>query len=276
MYPKKVQHCNLQKGWMDKMSNRNNIEIIRKSFGKQASNFDSTSYHLSKSEYQDYMIEKVNPHKNDKILEVAAGTCICGRAFARHSAYVTCLDATSEMLEIGKKEAGAEHLDNMMFVKGVAEELPFLDDSFDIVISRLAFHHFVNPESIFSEMKRVLKPYGKLVIMDMTMQNEDLRIHVDDIERMRDFSHVKNLTIKEMSDLYANQNMELSFQEQIEVPVDLEKWMELTYTPESKRDEIRRLINSELEGTEKTGFYPYSEDGRIKFNHHWVLNIGEK
>ncbi|WP_294379470.1 methyltransferase domain-containing protein [uncultured Clostridium sp.] len=38
----------------------------------------------------------------------------------------------------------------MTFVKGNAEEMPFLDNSFDVMISRLAFHHFVNPREIFA------------------------------------------------------------------------------------------------------------------------------
>ena len=46
----------------------------------------------------------------------------------------------------------------MTFVFGEAAELPFLDSSFDIVISRLAFHHFPDAQRPFAEMVRVLKP----------------------------------------------------------------------------------------------------------------------
>ena len=56
------------------------------------------------------------------------------------------------MLRIGQQEADKEHLSNMVFVKGYAEELPFLDNSFDIVFSRLAFHHFTDVTAVFSEM----------------------------------------------------------------------------------------------------------------------------
>lgn len=62
----------------------------------------------------------------DAVLEVAAGICACGRALAPLSGNVVCLDMT--------------------FVRGDAMELPFLDNSFDIVLSRLAFHHFSHSE----------------------------------------------------------------------------------------------------------------------------------
>ncbi len=79
---------------------------------------------------------------------------------------MVCLDTTDAMLQIGKQAAQDSHLDNMVFVKGNAEELPFLDNSFDILFSRLAFHHFTDIESIFREMVRVLKPGGKFVLID--------------------------------------------------------------------------------------------------------------
>ena len=78
-------------------------------------------------------------------------------------------------MEVGKQESKKAGIENITFVKGVAEELPFLDDSFVNVISRLAFHHFVNPKEIFAEMKRVLKPGGKLVLMDLTYTSQEKR-----------------------------------------------------------------------------------------------------
>lgn len=254
----------------------NNLSDIQQSFSEQAGGFNSKSYHLSKAEYENYMIEKTAPAKEDTVLEVAAGTCICGRAFAHQAAHVICLDATDAMLSVGKEEAEKEKLSNMTFVRGVAEELPFLDNSFEIVISRLAFHHFVNPKEIFAEMKRVLRPGGKLVLMDMTVEQEKLRDEVDRIERMRDFSHVKDLTTAEMKELYAKNKMQLVLQEKIDIPVSLNDWLNLTHTKKEQQDCIINLMKQDMAGQRKTGFSPYEKDGKIYFNHHWVFNMGIK
>lgn len=103
------------------------------------------------------------------------------------------------MLQIGQQEADKEHLSNMVFVKGYAEELPFLDNSFDIVFSRLAFHHFTDVSAVFSEMVRVLKPGGRFVMIDMEAADELLRKTEDEIETQRDPSHVKNLSKESLS-----------------------------------------------------------------------------
>lgn len=253
-----------------------NLKKINEAFTLQAPAFESSTYHLSKQEYLDYTVRKTNPVSTDTILEVAAGTCVCGRSLARHAGHVVCLDATPAMLEVGRSEAEKDDMSNITFVKGYAEELPFLDDCFDIVISRLAFHHFVDVNAAFSEMVRVLKPGGKLVMIDMVAMDKSLREKVDYIEGLRDPSHVRNLTLNEMSELYVNSGLALITQEIIEIPVSLESWMDLTHTSETVRTEIRHYMEQELEGIRQAGFSPYWYHGNIYFHHHWVYNLAIK
>lgn len=159
-----------------------NKEEIQKAFTEQAVRFESNKMNFSKQEYLDYTITQMEPKASDRVLEVAAGTCICGRAIAPYAGHVTCLDMTPAMLAVGKDAAEKEKLGNMSFVVGDVMELPFLDESFEIVFSRLAFHHFPEIEQPFSEMKRVLKPGGKLVVIDMEAAEENLRQTEDEIK----------------------------------------------------------------------------------------------
>ena len=112
---------------------------------------------FSKQEYLDYIIEKIGAKKTDRVLEIAAGTCVCGRSIAPSVASVVCLDATPAMLAVGKKAAEKNKITNISFIEGLAEQLPFADESFDIVMTRLTFHHFKEMLKPFEEMNRVLK-----------------------------------------------------------------------------------------------------------------------
>ena len=79
-----------------------NIEKIRRSFETQAPEFESKALNFSKEEYLEYALTEIEPAPSDDVLEVAAGTCACGRSFAPRVRTVVCLDATPSMLEVGR------------------------------------------------------------------------------------------------------------------------------------------------------------------------------
>ncbi len=253
-----------------------NLSQINQSFEIQAQNFESKEVNFTKEVYLDYTLSCVAPDNRDMMLEVAAGTCACGRFFAPHVHTVICLDATLPMLNIGKEKADNNHLNNMVFMRGYAEELPFLNESFDIVFSRLAFHHFTNVDTVFSEMVRVLRLGGKLVLIDMEAAEEELRDIEDKIETMRDPSHVRNMSKSELLNLFAANNLSLKKSDKKDIQQKLESWLALTNTPKSIQNKITEKMKEEINGGEKTGFHPYIENGNIYFNQKWILIIGSK
>lgn len=253
-----------------------NIETIRQSFTVQAEEFENSSMNFTKEEYLDYTVSAIDISPNASVLEVAAGTCACGRALAAYAKNVTCLDVTPAMLEVGKQQAEKKKLNNMVFVQGTAEELPFLDKSFDIVISRLAFHHFKNIQKPFEEMRRVLRTGGKLVLIDMEAAKESLRDREDEIETWRDPSHIRNLSRNEIRNLFTKSGLEISKCESTKIPVSLTAWMELTKTPASVRDKIVDCMVKDIEEGLETGFSPCWKESEIFFLQRWLLTIGIK
>lgn len=252
------------------------IGAIHLSFGVQAEAFEKSAMHFSNREYLDYCVTAIEPASTDLVLEVAAGTCACGRSLAPFAQTVTCLDTTPAMLEIGKKEAEKNRLDSMVFIQGRAEKLPFPDNCFDIVMSRLAFHHFPDTRLPFQEMARVLKTDGKLVLIDMEASEEQLRSTRDKIESMRDPSHVRNLNQAELLKLFSNHSLSIMKCEKTRIPVSLENWMDLTKTPASTRMKIISYMKSDMAGKTKTGFAPYLHENDIFFYQHWMMVIGKK
>ena len=140
----------------------NHDDFVKLSFKKQAEKF--ATYHMSKVEYTDYLIREIGAKGDEHVLETAAGTCICGRALAPFVKDITCLDLTEEMLAQGKKLAAETQIKNISFETGNAEDLPYKAETFDLVITRLSFHHFINPEKPFQEMQRLWNPYARLTI----------------------------------------------------------------------------------------------------------------
>lgn len=250
-----------------------NYSKVQKSFSIQAEKF--ASYHMSNAEYTDYLIDKIGARGDEKVLEVAAGTCVCGRALAPCVREVTCLDLTEAMLEQGERLAARDKIKNISFVRGRAEKLPFDNESFNLVIIRLSLHHFAKPENPFNEMCRVLKKDGKLVVWDMVATTEELREINDRIELMRDSSHIRKLSKLELEKLFESK-FALLTEEVTYVPVKLQSWMELTDTPENVQRDIVRRMTEDLGGGAKTGFYPYVKEGEIYFDHRWQLLIGIK
>ena len=116
------------------------------------------------------VIELANVKPGDKVLDVGCGTgnlTLAAQTYAGPSGRVYGIDAAPEMIEVSKKKASRLGLE-VVFEVGLIEELAFPDETFDVVISRLAVHHL--PDDLkrrgFSEILRVLKPGGHVLIAD--------------------------------------------------------------------------------------------------------------
>ena len=76
----------------------------------------------------------------------------------------TGLDLTPEMI----KKAKEKNLKNTEFIVGDCENLPFADESFDVIICTNSFHHYPNPQAFFDNVYRVLRKNGRLILRDYT------------------------------------------------------------------------------------------------------------
>jgi arsenite methyltransferase len=83
---------------------------------------------------------------------------------------VTGIDMTPEMLAKARAGAAALGLDNVTFVEGEVERLPFADESFDVVISNGVIDLVPDKDAVFSQLYRVLVPGGRIQVADVTIQ----------------------------------------------------------------------------------------------------------
>ena len=255
---------------------KNNLSEIQKAFSQQAERFNEYQNQTFKNAFTERTICSMELQGNERVLEIAAGTCALGRMIAPHVFSVTELDITPAMLEAGKKANEKAGITNAEYVIGNAEELPFDNGTFDIVVSRLAFHHFANPENIMAESVRVLKPGGKIGVIDMIPPDEKARETFDHLEILRDPSHTRCLTLGELSGMAEENGLRVTATGREIIPMDLISWMGLTETDEKKQKEITDTLIQDLQGGVSSGMSPYLEEGRIMFHRHWAFVVAIK
>jgi SAM-dependent methyltransferase len=238
-------------------------DVVRREFTRQAPSFTAVGW---ASAGLDWIVDQIGPETNHQVLEVAAGAAHLGRALARHGAHVTAIDLTPAVLQQGKAQADADGQHNVVFEIGNAAHLPYLDASFDIVVSRLAVHHFPQPEVPISEMIRVCRPTGRIVVVDIVGEL-DTREVSDHLERLRDPSHTRTLTLLELTDLLGAAGASVTTQQTRPRPLLVADWMDRTSTPQPARDEINAALLAELDGGPATGLRPHRRDGDL-----WLIH----
>ena len=97
-----------------------------------------------------------------KLLEVPVGTGVLTMPVYRDlpKAEITCLDYSEDMMQRAQSRAEAAGIRNVSFLQGDVGELPFQNESFDIVLSLNGFHAFPDKEAAYRETFRVLKKGG--------------------------------------------------------------------------------------------------------------------
>ena len=228
-----------------------------RSFTQQAAAFEDPRLNRLFTTDSEWLFERLPLEPGDLVLDVAAGTGHVSRRLAPKVRTVVALDATRAMLEQGRAQAP----DNVLFVQGDAERLPFLDDSFDVVVTRFAVHHFEDPRVQLGEMRRVLRPGGRLAVADLIAHPEAAETQ-NRLETLRDPSHARMLELDELTALVGTGDVEVR-----DVDRPLEPWLVQTEPAPDVAQEIRDALRAELEGGPPTGFRPSERDGELRFVH---------
>jgi ubiquinone/menaquinone biosynthesis C-methylase UbiE len=98
----------------------------------------------------------------EAVLDVATGTGVVAITAARAGAHVTALDLTPELLEVARDNGRIAGCPAIVWTEGDAEQLPYDDASFDVVLSQFGHMFAPRPQVAIAEMRRVLKPGGRI------------------------------------------------------------------------------------------------------------------
>jgi SAM-dependent methyltransferase len=125
-----------------------------------------------------------------------------------------------------------------------AEDLPFADGAFDLVVSRIAPHHFDDVAAAVAEMARVS---SELVLVEDTLYVGE---QVEEAEKLRDPTHVRSYSEAEWRQFLEAAGLELEAVERFEKRHPIGQWLDRAQTPADDRPRVVELLRDQIEGDE--------------------------
>jgi ubiquinone/menaquinone biosynthesis C-methylase UbiE len=226
----------------DKAAEVETKRLVKNNFGVAAADYVTSKVHAGGADLE-WLVENAALNGSERVLDVATGGGHVAFALAPYAAEVVALDLTQPMLEVARKEASARGLANISYVEGDAQALPFEDASFDVVACRHAPHHFPKVQEAVREWARVLKPGGKLLLVDSTSPEEsDADTVLHEIESLRDPSHARNHRISEWQTYLNAAGFTVLSAREWGLFLDIPSWTQRMRTPPESVSTIERLI----------------------------------
>ena len=145
-------------------------EFVKYIFNDISSSYDFLNHFLSGGVdiiWRRKFINSLGFSSNDKVLDVATGTGDVALTIKKKfKCEVIGLDLSANMLEIARQKSKKNNFHDIDFIEGDAESLPFDDNTFDKLVISYGFRNLGDFEKGLSEFHRVLKPNGKLGILE--------------------------------------------------------------------------------------------------------------
>ena len=169
----------------------------------------------------DLVVEWCEPAVGVKVLDVATGGGHVARRLGERGCEVVSLDPSPGM---------------QADVLARAEDIPFDDGAFDVVVTRIAPHHFADIRAAVAEMARAS---NRLVVIEDTLFSSERH---EEAERLRDPTHVRNYTEDEWRELLRDAALEVEQVERFEKTHPLEDWLARTGCEGEEAERVRELL----------------------------------
>lgn len=184
----------------------------------------------------------VRNHPEARVLDLGCGGGHVSYRAAPHVAEVVACDLTPDMLDLVQATAAERGLRNIRVQQAPAEKLPFENGSFDIVLCRFTAHHWHDMEAGLREARRVLRPEGRALFIDVVAPAHPLYdTHLQAVELLRDPSHVRDYATAEWVAALARAGFLVRSLTPRKLRMEFPSWIARTRTPELHAAAIRAL-----------------------------------
>ncbi len=241
------------------MTTQSHHDHVEKQFGSQASAYLTSAVHASGRDLQQ-LRARLAGHAGAQVLDLGCGAGHASFTAAEVVAQVTAYDLSAQMLEVVAEAAREKGLNNINTQQGYAEALPFADASFEVVISRYSAHHWHDVGQALREVKRVLKPGGTLIIMDVMSPGHPVRnIWLQTVEALRDTSHVQNYSSGEWLTMIAEAGLICRTLTTDRLVLEFASWVARMRTPQPLCEAIRLYQQSASHEVQR--YFELQDDG---------------
>ncbi|HTI18492.1 MAG TPA: class I SAM-dependent methyltransferase [Trinickia sp.] len=218
-------------------------EKVADAFGSTAAAYLTSPTHAAGADLST-LAAAVASTPGASVLDLGCGAGHVSFAVAPYARSVTAYDIAPAMLETVAAAASERGLGTICTRQGAAEVLPFDDASFDWVLSRFSAHHWHDVRPALAEVRRVLKPGGRVVFVDVAAADHPLLdTHLQAIEVLRDGSHIRNYRADEWLNFFAEAGFAAHIRERWRLPMQFDQWVARMRTPEVRVAAIRSLLH---------------------------------
>lgn len=258
--------------------------LAQQRFGAAASDYATSEVH-AKGASLARLVALTESEPHFRVLDVGTGAGHMALALAPHVAKVTATDITEPMLAETRKLAASRGIENVRTLHARAEDLPFPDMSFNLVVTRLAAHHFDDKERFACEAHRVLMPGGVIGIVDtigpdtasVPGMSEQQRLawsgKFEFFKKLADPSHKSCLGLLGWRALLEGAGFSVTHAEMLDKELVFGPWVKRMRSDERTSARLKELIAEE---PLRSFLRPREEDGDLTFTLKEGVLVGKK
>jgi ubiquinone/menaquinone biosynthesis C-methylase UbiE len=237
---------------------------VADAFGTTAAAYLTSHVHATGADLQT-LADSVATTPGADVLDMGCGAGHASFAVAPHARSVTAYDIAPPMLATVEAAARERGLGNIRTQQGAAERLPFADASFDWVVSRMSAHHWRDVPQALAEVRRVLRPGGRVLFIDIAgIDHPLLDTHIQAVEVLRDGSHVRDYRADEWLAGFAAAGFDAQIRTRWRLPIEFAGWVARMRTPPERIAAIRSLWREAPD--EVRDYFDVQEDGSFKLD----------
>jgi SAM-dependent methyltransferase len=152
---------------------------------------------------------------------------------------------------------------------GAAGQLAFDDASFDLIVTRYSAHHWPSVPAAVTEVVRVLRPGGTLVVIDVVAPESPLLDStLQTLDLLRDMSHVRNYRVSEWRSMLSVPGLTLVTWDLWKLALEFDSWVRRIATPQRRVAALRALLDDLP--AEARDYFLVAADGSFSSDALWI------